>query len=109
MAKGSARLRLKIALDVGIWTAAAILAFLLRIPTNWLDRGFTMPALALATVPLAFVSVVAFELYRQVWRRVTVEDLEKIAVAVGLGTACALRGRARLGPGWVRVSRAPCR
>jgi len=78
---------LKVVLDVAIWTAAGYLAFPLRTPGGWLHLGVSTLLYPLSTVPIALISVLAFGLHRQVWRRVTVEDLEKIVEAVSLGSA----------------------
>ncbi len=84
--EGRARLRLKVALDVGLWAIAGVLAFPLRIPAGWIGQADLVRGVALATVPVALVLVLAFGLQRQVWRRVTVEDLERIVAAVAIGT-----------------------
>jgi FlaA1/EpsC-like NDP-sugar epimerase len=81
---GQASLRLKIALDLAVWTAAAVMAFGLRV-SKWTDLS-SLPQYVLAGIPLKLGLIVGFGLHRQVWRRVTVEDLERILPAVASGT-----------------------
>ena len=86
--EGQKRLRLKIAADVAAWTLAALVAFPLRVPNRWMDlASLDRPVRPIAGIPIKLAIVLGFGLHRQVWRRVTVEDLERIVAAVVVGTA----------------------
>jgi FlaA1/EpsC-like NDP-sugar epimerase len=85
--EGRARLRLKVAIDLGVWTAAVVLAFALRIPSQWSDFGSLILTYALIGIPLKLALILYFRLERQVWRRATVEDLERVVETVAIGTA----------------------
>jgi FlaA1/EpsC-like NDP-sugar epimerase len=80
------RLGLKVAIDLAIWTAAAVLAFPLRAPVRGTGLGSLVALYALAGIPIKLGLLRGFELHRQVWRRVTVEDLLRIVGAVASGT-----------------------
>ncbi len=90
--KGRANLRLKVALDVAIWTLAALIAFPLRTPVAWPGLDRLILIYMLLGIPLHAALVVGFGLQRQVWRRVTVEDAEEVAAAVAVGTAILFLG-----------------
>ena len=49
--------------------------------------SFLVVLYALAGIPIKLAIVLGFGLQRQVWRRVTTEDLERIVAAVVVGTA----------------------
>ena len=85
--EGQKRLRLKIAADVTAWTVAALVAFPLRVPNRWMDLTSLIVLYAIAGIPIKLAIVLGFGLQRQVWRRVTTEDLERIVAAVVVGTA----------------------
>ena len=85
--EGQKRLRLKIAADVAAWTVAALVAFPLRVPNRWMDLTSLIVLYAIAGIPIKLAIVLGFGLQRQVWRRVTTEDLERIVAAVVVGTA----------------------
>jgi FlaA1/EpsC-like NDP-sugar epimerase len=84
---GRRTLRLKVAIDLGVWTAAAPIAFVLRIPAHWSLLGRLIFLYTLTGIPIKLSFILFFRLDRQVWRRPTVEDLERVAQAVALGTA----------------------
>ena len=83
---GRARLRLKVVLDVMVWTIAALVAFPLRVPDQPTDIGWLIASYALVGIVIKVALVLGFGLHREVWRRVTVEDLLRILAAVGTGT-----------------------
>ena len=82
---GHASLRLKAAIDLAAWSAAAVMAFALRVPSTWTDLS-SLPLYVLAGIPLKLALLLAFGLDRQVWRRVTIEDVERIVAAVATGS-----------------------
>ena len=63
-----------------------MLAFPLRIPNRWMDLASLVILYALAGIPIKVAIVLGFGLQRQVWRRVTVEDLQRIVAAIIAGT-----------------------
>ena len=93
--EGRARIRLKVVLDLAIWTGAVLVSFPLRTPGKWLELGSTVPLFAAAMLPVELALILGFSLHRQVWRRIAVEDLERIVAAVCFGTAIMF------GAGWI--------
>jgi len=69
------------------WTTAALIAFQLRFPNHWIDLVPLIGWYALAGVLVKLPLIVGFGLYRQVWRRVTVEDLCRLALVIAVGSA----------------------
>ena len=64
-----------------------MVAFPLRVPNRWMDLTSLIILYAMVGVPIKLAIVLGFGLQRQVWRRVTTEDLERIVAAVVVGTA----------------------
>jgi FlaA1/EpsC-like NDP-sugar epimerase len=87
--RGRARLSLKVAMDLAAWSSAALIAFPLRVPDRWMDLGSVIGLYVSVGILLKLGLILGFELHRQVWRRVTVEDLLRLVAAVAAGT-CAL-------------------
>jgi FlaA1/EpsC-like NDP-sugar epimerase len=84
---GTARLGVKFASDLAVWTLAAVIAFQLRVPNRWIEFVHLIAWYALVGVLVKVPLIVGFGLYRQVWRRVTVEDLYRLALVVAIGSA----------------------
>lgn len=76
-------------MDLAVWTAAAVMAFALRVPNKWTDVS-SLPLYVLAGIPLKLGLIIGFGLHRQVWRHVTVEDVERIVAAVATGSLLML-------------------
>jgi len=130
---GLGRLGLKAAIDLAVWTTAALIAFQLRVPNRWIDLIPLIGWYALAGVLVKLPLTVGFGLYRQVWRSVTLEDLCRLALVVAIGSAAMFaaglmwykagspfprtvalprigtKNAAQLDPPRVRMSPAPCR
>ncbi|MBB6030473.1 polysaccharide biosynthesis protein [Oceanithermus desulfurans] len=72
--------------DLLLWSAAAPLAFMLRLEDPW--PRYTQVALvyALAGLPIKAVLEASFALHLQVWRRMGIRDLYSLAKAVFFGT-----------------------
>ena len=81
-----ARTRWKFAIDVALWTGAGLLAFPLRQPDQWLTGGASILLYVLATAIVAALVIRVYRLNRQVWRQITVHDLETLLKAIGIGT-----------------------
>ena len=94
--RGRARLWDKVVLDVMVWTTAALVAFLLRAPGRSTEMKLLIASYVVAGVVTKSALVLGFGLHRQVWRRVTVEDLMRIIAAVGAGTVVMFS----IGFGW---------
>ena len=85
--EGRVWLRVKLAIDLAIWTGAALVAFPLRAPNRIGEMWVLIPLYALAGMSIKAIVLLAFGLPRQVWERVTIEDLLRIVGAVATGTA----------------------
>ncbi len=85
--EGRVWLRVKLAIDLAIWTGAALVAFPLRAPNRIEEMWVLIPLYALAGMSIKAIVLLAFGLPRQVWERVTIEDLLRIVGAVATGTA----------------------
>lgn len=83
------RTRVKFLLDLGMWAAAAALAFPLRMPTDWMDAGSETRLIVwvVVSLPVQAALIAGFRLHRQSWRQVSVRDLEALLKAIGIGTA----------------------
>jgi len=87
---GTARLGVKFASDLALWTLAAVIAFQLRVPNRWIEFVHLIAWYALVGVLVKVPLIVGFGLYRQVWRRVMVEDICRVALVVAIGSAVML-------------------
>ena len=70
-----------------MWTLAAVIAFQLRVPNRWIELVYLIAWYALVGVLVKSPLIIGFGLYRQVWRRVTVEDLYRLALVIAIGSA----------------------
>ena len=84
--EGRGRLRLKWVADVGMWTLAAFLAFPLRSPGRWTALGWSVAVYVMAGLPVYCILVTSFHLSRQSWRTVSLDDLQRLVIAVTIGT-----------------------
>lgn len=84
--EGRGRLRLKWVADVGMWTLAAFLAFPLRSPDRWTALGWSVVVYVTAGLPVYCILVTSFHLSRQSWRTVSLDDLQRLVIAVAIGT-----------------------
>jgi FlaA1/EpsC-like NDP-sugar epimerase len=85
--EGNNRLRLKVLVDLLVWTFAGFFALLLRTPAGWLELGSVVALYTLGGMVVKVSAILGFRLHRQVWRRVTIDDLLRLIVAVGVATA----------------------
>ncbi len=78
--------RLKFLVDLLLWSAAAPLAFMLRLEDPW--PGYTQVALVytLAGLPIKALLEATFALHLQAWRRAGIRDLYTLMKAVFFGT-----------------------
>ena len=81
------RFGVKVAIDLAVWTLAGIFAFQLRAPSRWIELAPVIGWYALASALLKFSLILKFQLPRQVWRHVTVEDVRRLALVVAMGSA----------------------
>jgi FlaA1/EpsC-like NDP-sugar epimerase len=80
------RARAKFVIDVVLWAGAGLIAFPLRQPSEWTSSGVSIPLYGLTSLVVAVALVRLFRLHRQVWRQITVHDLETLLKTVGIGT-----------------------
>jgi FlaA1/EpsC-like NDP-sugar epimerase len=85
VAAESRRLVVKFLLDLSLWTAAGVLAFLLRLDGR-LGPIRVVLLYALLGLPIRSALIHRFGLYRQAWRKIGVRDLVDVLKAVGAGT-----------------------
>ena len=85
-AEAPIRVPWKYAVDVAVWTVAAVIAYLLRIPDPWPPSTPFLIYLAI-NLPVTAVTIWAFGLPRQAWRQATIQDLLRLGEAVATGTA----------------------
>ena len=83
---GRRRLRQKFAVDLELWTAAALLAFPLRLPRGWVAEWRTMLLYAVVTLPIQAVLIATFRLHHQAWGQVSLRDALRLTWAVAIGT-----------------------
>ena len=81
------RARQKFALDLLLWTAAGILAFGLRAPQDAVHLLPKILVYTALTIPVSFAMLLRFRLSSQVYKQVSLGDVERIVAAVGIGTA----------------------
>jgi FlaA1/EpsC-like NDP-sugar epimerase len=81
------RARQKFALDLLLWTAAGILAFGLRAPRDAVHLLPKMLVYTALTIPVSFALLLRFRLFSQVYKEVSLGDVERVVRAVGIGTA----------------------
>jgi FlaA1/EpsC-like NDP-sugar epimerase len=81
------RFGVKVAIDLAVWTLACLSAFQLRAPNRWIELAPVIGWYALASALLKFSLILKFQLDRQVWRHVTVEDVGRLALVVATGSA----------------------
>jgi FlaA1/EpsC-like NDP-sugar epimerase len=77
----------KIAVDLAIWTLAGVAAFALRVPSRWGALAPLAGWYLLTGIPIQVSLIVTARLHRQYWRRTTVEDVYRLAIAVGAGSS----------------------
>ncbi|HYJ61473.1 MAG TPA: nucleoside-diphosphate sugar epimerase/dehydratase [Actinomycetota bacterium] len=82
------RLRAKVTADLLVWLGCGFLAFVLRVPDDWRQLGSVISRYTLISLPVVLFSVVAFRLHRTSWRRFAVDDVPRLAAAVGTGSGC---------------------
>jgi FlaA1/EpsC-like NDP-sugar epimerase len=80
---------LKVAIDLAAWSCAALVAFPLRLSYRWTGLVSVIALYVSLGIVAKLGLILRFGLHRQEWRRVTIEDLLRLAAAVAVGT-CAL-------------------
>ena len=108
-AEGAKRLRLKATVDVAAWTLAAIVAFPLRTPSHWLELTPTIAEYVLLGIPVYLALELRLRLHRQSWRNVTLLDLERLVLAVALGSGVMFGSGSVSTDGRAPGSPEPCR
>ncbi len=78
--------RLKFLVDLLLWSAAAPLAFMLRLEDPWPRYTQVVLVYALAGLPIKAVLEASFALHLQAWRRMGIRDLYSLTKAVFFGT-----------------------
>ena len=73
------------------------MAFPLGTPGYWIELTPTIAEYLLPGIPVYLVLELKLRLHRQSWRNVTLQDLERVALAVALGTGVS-SGRPRTLP-----------
>ena len=81
------RARRKFARDLLLWTSAGIFAFWLRAPQDAVRLLPKILAYTALTIPVSFAMLLRFRLSSQVYKQVSLGDVERIVAAVGIGTA----------------------
>jgi FlaA1/EpsC-like NDP-sugar epimerase len=76
----------KFALDLAVWTAAEVAAFMLRLDREWLQYWQPLLAYAVLGLPVKATLIYWLRLHHQFWSHVSVRDLIALLRAVGIGT-----------------------
>jgi FlaA1/EpsC-like NDP-sugar epimerase len=85
---GRARLRVKIAADLAVWSVAGLVAFLFIALDGWNDASWTIVGVyTLIGLPIELGCILGFRLHRRTWRRFGFDDLPQLELAVITGTA----------------------
>ena len=77
----------KLAVDLGLWVMAGMVAFPLRVFDGWAKEADTMALYALVTAAIGGGSFLAFGLARTSWREVTLDDLLRLLKSIGAAVA----------------------